>query len=159
MSYRVEVNVGCLSYSCSINIWVLIFLIGFWIFGSIRNRVFEASLVKEIGSTGVLKELPISTQKCKIPLAVTKANLLDFSIAQESEKPNASTEKLKTSGRIVCIDESAKIQAKLIRHNSKLLTKHKAIKVLVLTTQLTGEAKQRLEGKKFYTFQDCLRKQ
>jgi hypothetical protein len=158
MSYRVDGNVGCLSYGCSFNIWFLLLLIGFWIFSSIRNNLFEASLVKEIGSTGVLKDLPTSIEKCKIPLAVTEANLLDFSVAQESEEPSISTENLKTSGRIVCIDESAKIEAKLISSNSQLLANKTAIKVLVLTTKLTGEAKQQLEGKEFNTFQACLRK-
>jgi len=108
---------------------------------------------------GVLKDLPISTQKCRVPLAVTEPNLLDFSLAQQSEEPDASIENLKTSGRIVCIDESAKTEAKLISSNSQLLTNYTAIKVRVLTTQLAGEAKQQLEGKEFYTFQDCLRKQ
>jgi hypothetical protein len=159
MSYRVDGNVGCLSYGCSFNIWFVLLLIGFWIFGSIRNNLFEASLVKEIGRTGVLKDLPTSTEKCKLPLAVTEANLLDFRVAQQSEEPDTSIEKLTTSGRIVCINESVRTEAKLINSNAKLLANNTAIKVLVLTTQLTGEVKQQLEGKEFYTFQDCLRKQ
>jgi hypothetical protein len=76
MSYRVGGNVGCLSYGFSFNIWFLLLLIGFWIFSSIPNSLFEASLVKEIGNAGVLKDLPTSTEKCKIPLAVTETNLL-----------------------------------------------------------------------------------
>ncbi|HEY9614433.1 hypothetical protein [Allocoleopsis sp.] len=149
MSYRVEGNVGYLSYGCSFNIWFVLLLIGFWIFSYIRNNLFEASLVKEIGNAGVLKILPTSTESCKIPLAVTEANLLDFSIAKQSEEPETSMENLKTSGRIVCIDESAKTEAKLISSNSQLIANKTAIKVLVLTTKLTGAAKQKLEGQEF----------
>jgi dipeptide/tripeptide permease len=90
MSYQVEENVGCFYYSCSFNIWFVLLLIGFWIFSAIHNSFFEASLVKEIGNAGVLKNLPNSSENCKIPLAVTEANLLYFRVAQQSKEPETS---------------------------------------------------------------------